>query len=282
VDPRFRPTLWPGTVIPPSPLITMPDAEVDGDWIVWGWPQRKRCPVHLPDDFYLREFMSLAPDDLETAAQLMRTYGILFEFGQADLEEEVREANPNIPSDPPDETTSGFHREDVRLHIEVAQATIKTWVALQTLGGIETLVGAELSDEHFRLFLDRNPMVREENGWEEFKAFMVGDRVGDLIATLNAALSSMSPGIIQDPRLTSPRLTIYSACFLQLYNHMCEQAVVRRCANEPCQQPFVRQRGRSLYNQHRTEGIKYCSRECARAQAQRELRRRRKASRAIS
>ncbi len=46
---------------------------------------------------------------------------------------------------------------------------------------------------------------------------------------------------------------------------------VHQCANERCDRAFVRQRGRAAHRQHRTTGVKYCSRECARAQAQREL-----------
>lgn len=76
--------------------------------------------------------------------------------------------------------------------------------------------------------------------------------------------------------LADRHLSVCSVAFLQLYNHLAEGASVRRCANQNCGRQFVRQRGRAEYGQHRTTGIKYCSRECARAQAQREPRRRRK------
>ncbi|MEV1174540.1 hypothetical protein [Nonomuraea sp. NPDC049784] len=68
--------------------------------------------------------------------------------------------------------------------------------------------------------------------------------------------------------------------FLQLYNHLVEKAEFRQCANELCDKTFVRQRGRAEFGQHRTSGILYHSRDCARAQAQRQLRRRRKADQA--
>jgi hypothetical protein len=69
---------------------------------------------------------------------------------------------------------------------------------------------------------------------------------------------------------------LYNLCCLELYNHIVEGANYRTCANEPCGRTFVRQEGRAEHGQYRTKGVKYCSATCARAQAQRELRRRKR------
>ena len=76
----------------------------------------------------------------------------------------------------------------------------------------------------------------------------------------------------------SESISLFSICALELFNHMCENAAYRRCANETCGRFFVRQKGRAVHGQHRTSGVKYCSAECARAQAQRAYRRRKRAA----
>jgi hypothetical protein len=79
----------------------------------------------------------------------------------------------------------------------------------------------------------------------------------------------------QPPYRTSPPL--YFVCCLELYNHIVEEATYKTCANETCGRLFIRQEGRAMHGQNRTRGVKYCSTECARAQAQRAYRRRQRA-----
>ncbi len=54
---------------------------------------------------------------------------------------------------------------------------------------------------------------------------------------------------------------------------------IKICGSETCGREFRWHDGRSEDGQYRTEGVKYCSHPCAKAQGQRELRRRRKTER---
>lgn len=94
---------------------------------------------------------------------------------------------------------------------------------------------------------------------------------------LGNALEAFTPAVITNPDIPvfDDHWAFEIAC-LELFNHMVENAPYRSCANEACRRLFVRQRGRSIHGQHRTRGVKYCSSECARAQAQREYRRRKR------
>ncbi|WP_328723525.1 hypothetical protein OHT52_31160 [Streptomyces sp. NBC_00247] len=282
VDPRFRPTLWPGAPVPAPPLEPVPGVRVDGDWILWDLrdPRAVRESAALPDDFYLRELMELDPDDLPTLAGWIGTYGMFCDFGTglaaADWsEDEERELEELAERDNGGTGGSGMHRDLLKIYVREAQTAVTTWLACCREGGLDGLIAPETTEA--RLAQLRADNAHRDDGWPQdfdvLTEYLLWTRLSQLRGAMQAALRPFSIGI---GGLADRHPTIYSVAFLQLYNHMAEGATVRECANETCRRPFVRQRGRAEYGQYRTSGIKYCTRECARAQAQRELRRRRK------
>lgn len=83
-----------------------------------------------------------------------------------------------------------------------------------------------------------------------------------------------------DPRWTTSYgggVAFYYICCLELFNLIVRDTALAHCANERCQRLFSRQGGRSQKGTHRSIGVRFCSMSCARAQAQRDYRRRRAA-----
>jgi hypothetical protein len=259
----------------------MHGVRAEGDWIVWTVQDLDRAVerTSLPDDFYLRELMEVDPADLATVAGWMSKYGHLggsIEAGSWDYEEHSRLQELEDREHPRYGPWS-LHGELVRLHISEAQGAIATWLACRRPGGLDELVETEVTEQHLADIAAEND--HDDSGYpttlEELRSTTLGLRLALLRSALRYNLAPFSVGL---GSLTDRQPSILSAAFLQLYNHLAEDATIRTCANETCGRDFVRQRGRAEYGQNRTSGIKYCTRECARAQAQREHRRRKAAT----
>jgi hypothetical protein len=120
--------------------------------------------------------------------------------------------------------------------------------------------------------------------WELAFAGTVRARDAPRILTrgLNSGLLSFHPRLEHLPSdraetfaLGPKTACLYEICCLELYTHIANQAVHRRCANERCRKLFVRKNLGERWRRARTKGVKYCSDRCENAQLQRESRRRR-------
>jgi hypothetical protein len=72
---------------------------------------------------------------------------------------------------------------------------------------------------------------------------------------------------------------LYSAGCQQFFNFVVSGAAPRRCENERCGRTFIHQLG-GAGNWHRTKGLRFCTPECAKAETQRQYRRRQKEQKA--
>ncbi len=90
---------------------------------------------------------------------------------------------------------------------------------------------------------------------------------------MNRLLDGITPAVGFGNDKQSP-YTLLDALVIQLFNDIAAETIYKTCANERCQGLFVNQIDRQAKRHSRNNGTLYCAPGCARAQAQRNYRRR--------
>lgn len=261
--PTFRPTVWPAEP-PRTPKVTQyrltPNAETGGLEIydVIG-------EVELLPDFVLQEALALevrSPDDV---IALAGQWGLPTGPGEASFRYFAGEAPADVVREMQAWGPAGrrmVHPGAVDLHLRLVRALSRHLLAYLDGASDAPLLAAWSHDGL--------PVPKSApQAWLWWEGY------------LNRGLEAFTVHVRTRPDnealLTRPAPNLFNACCLQLAQYLAGDTDVSRCANERCGKPFTRQRGRARdeYGQHRSRGVRYCSHLCAKAQSERDRRRRR-------
>jgi hypothetical protein len=280
--PTFRATCWPAEPpdTPGVPVDTLRQHLEHPDSLVVGGGGGMRW-VKLPPDFVWRELLEVDPHDGGDVQAFCERWGLLC---------------------PPGPDAFAYYADPTATHPGLADlarpagaARSHDWsrapiVLIPVL--VRHLVAAQAMARH--LLLRTQPQGRDVGAVAAAWHQVAGDlaAAGDAAAVLdrcdylwgyyvNAGLQAFTVHVVVNDeegpyaRPTVPNL--YNVICLELARQAVAGQKVKLCANERCGRPFTRQRGRARedYAQFRSRGVRYCSHLCAKAQSERDRRRRR-------
>jgi hypothetical protein len=237
--------------------------------------------VDVPSEVYLREFRDTAPGDVDQLARLCSLGVIRPVFG-------YKSAFDDLPW-----TTKQSERELEAVAEELGlplwsgdeAERREVWERGQSWPVHVTEVAPRVRyvqrcTEHLLLYRAGEPVRQawpycdnDELAWHYFTE-TTGVALRDFHVRVSVATGNSPPEL----NLGGIQATLYTVAMLQLVNDLAQDVPYLRCANEACGRLFARQRGRTEHGGNRMRGVMYCSNTCARAQYQREKRRRDRAA----
>lgn len=231
----------------------------DGEFVTVG-TQADYERVDVPMELAIRELVALDTRDRESVLEFVNAHGaITLSANDSDLIVPFRlDSTIEVPQ-------GTVHWFDIALHLLEVQTlakhflavkhgepTVPIWQAVEVL--VEDEGGAALC------FIDAL-----NNGLRRYSVRFEGEWSGVMVDGHEFAVQ------------IEPRFDLYTALCLQIANLVIEDLDVHICPR--CGANFTRQRDGAASGQYRLKGVTYCSRSCAKAQANRDYRKRKRANR---
>lgn len=255
-------------LVPPV-VIAQGTVSVDG-WLHFASPWAR---AELSSELYLRGLLEVELDDDKSVAAFLSENGMVsLPWRSEGSEARRREAalGDLIPFEVVEARSRPMpgvsHVREAAMYLRVARALVRHWLAYERGEDTRAAWDGELPG-----LLNGVPTYDDE-AW-----FYFSDALNWGLKSFHVRVEVEIPWLEKhgaDPVIGKPQAGLYSALCLQLSNHISRGDVAVTCASETCGRPFVRQEGGARFGQHRTKGVMYCSTNCAKAQAQREYRRR--------
>lgn len=237
-QPLFRTTVWPADPIDVPPVRRMEIQLVKPGTFEY---VQAHAAKPIPDELALRVVPRLDVDDEQALLAFMAEHGPLTIF------DPLRDGRVSVA--------------EVQERVRRLRAIVAHWHAYDDADDDGVLA------------------AWSENGFETPKSIdMAWDWWVDFFNEGLAQLQVHIEVVSGDPPVRHgwewPQITSYTAMLVQIRNDIATKTAWRRCANEMCGDLFARQQGRAEAGQNRSSGVRYCTKACAKAQVQRERRRR--------
>jgi hypothetical protein len=292
---EFPMTVWPGFVVP-APRVCRQDLSIEGGYFVWHDLRGQRSVSPVEEELYLHGFMELSLSAEHLAAFQHKHGWIVSWFDWSGFLDPVRchgDCAAQLVLQPPHAPAAGIPVELTVLHVQMLRNAIRVSVMQDGLLSTEDVLEQWEGARHDWLqplkaipWAPPTMLSSVDETAEEWRSRIGTSLLRYLADVLNGGLVPFQVRVRlvlrgdDDSAMATelaPELhSLYPALCLQLANHIAERATYRRCANEKCRRFFVRQLGGAQFGQHHSTGVLYCSPQCARAQASRMVRRRKK------
>jgi hypothetical protein len=260
---RFPITLWPAAPLSPVLVERWSVKADDRGTLHWGAAED---PQELPSEWVLRQLADADLDD-DAAITGLLEYGAISHpyFNTTHVPANRREMLGHLPS-LDEQSTDWWKRydngtlEDVRWWMKTARALAGVWA--EASSGRDP--GSAWAAEGFAALAD------ERACWAYFAiALNIG------LGPFQARIEHRSKFSFGEVAYGLPQVGLYSAACRQVFNFIVSEETARRCENQTCGRTFVHQLGGAQHGQYRSKGLlRFCSPECARAETQRQYRRR--------